>query len=95
MLQAFERFLAVHDGGAARVALDQIQATLRRSADTFTTQVPNGVIVELAGERDVARVKIDLLNAPNLGSIREDVDALIRQLKSIDGDTPPSTRAAQ
>jgi hypothetical protein len=95
MLQAFERFLAVRDGGAANIAFDNIQANLRRSAGTPTAPVPNGVVVELAAERDVARVEINLLNAPNLGPIRDDLDALIRQLKSIDGDAPPPSRAAQ
>lgn len=95
LLQAFERFLAVRDGGAANIAFDNIQTTLRRSAETLTAPVPNGVVVELAAERDVARVEINLLNAPNLGPIRDDLDALIRQLKSIDGDAPPPSRAAQ
>src|SRR3979411_2077012 len=57
MLQAFERFLAVRDGGAANVAFDNIQATLRQSAETPTASVPTGVVVELAAERDVARVE--------------------------------------
>jgi hypothetical protein len=94
MLQAFERFLAVRDGGAANIAFDNIQATLRRGAETPTAPVPNGVVVELAAERDVAQVEINLLNAPNLGPIRNDLDALIGQLKSIDGDAPPPSRAA-
>jgi hypothetical protein len=95
MLQAFERFLAVRDGGAANIAFGSILATLRRSAETpADPPLPNGVVVELAAERDVARVEISLLDAPNLGPIRNDLDVLIRQLKSLDGDAPPPSRAA-
>lgn len=95
MLQAFERFLAVRDGSVANAAFDNIQTSLRQSAETAVAPLPNGVIVELATERGVAPSQVNLLNAPNLRPVRGEVDALVRDLKSIDGDTPPPSRAVR
>ena len=86
MLLAFERFLAVRDGKVARVALDRIGATLRQSGtDPGEVRTPNGARVVLTSERDLARVEVNLLDAPDLAEIRADVDWLIRQLQPRDG----------
>lgn len=90
MLLAFERFLAVRDGKVARVALDRIGATLRQSGtDPGEVRTPNGARVVLTSERDLARVEVNLLDAPDLAEIRADVDWLIRQLQPRDGGASP------
>ena len=71
MLSAFERYVAIQDRGVAEASLAMIRRAVRGEG-------PTRAVVELANDRGAR--EIDLVEAPDLAEVREDIAGIIRRL---------------